>query len=114
MASGPIEQLDSSHCEAATKIASELANIFIDDDKYCFDDKDCSEVNFIGGPMCGSRMVNKVGRAGYEIMLKSSEYKKIKKIVDAAPTCGPIPSCAQRPPGKVKCQQDRCTFVFDK
>ncbi|MBL6989560.1 MAG: hypothetical protein ISR65_07270 [Bacteriovoracaceae bacterium] len=106
----PYTQPDSSRCEAAKNIGTQLSKIYIVNDLYCTKDADCSEVNYVGGSLCGARMVNAVGKAGYELMLESTQYKRIKQIVDAADFCGPIPSCAPRPEGELKCISAQCQF----
>lgn len=109
---------DSSRCNAAKRIASQLADSYIADDVSCEHDTDCSEVAHIGRFSCGGgRLVNKVGAAGHKLLLESAEYKRLAQIVtraQATNACGPQPMCAQRPPGKLVCLENQCFFQFDQ
>lgn len=115
----PTNISDTAMCRAATSIAAKLADTYISTDLSCQKDSDCSEVHYLGGSLCGSRLVNSKGAAGHELLLENAEYKKmvaIEKDASRNNLCGPRPLCAPRPAGDLKCvaldsnSRKQCTF----
>ncbi len=106
---------DYSRCVAAQKAAKKLAEFYISDDLSCETDADCSEANYFGGPTCGTKIINKYGKAGLEILKEGPEYKRIGSIIYTSQNkmeCPPLPYCAQRPPGEITCLKSTKQCVF--